>query len=48
MKVLDLKPTNAIGGASILNIDVRVDFAPPVGYVEPKYTPSIMNKPSVS
>lgn len=33
MKVLELAPGNAI---SIINADVEVDFAPPVGYVEPQ------------
>ena len=35
--VLELKPADAV---SIIECDMEVDFAPPVGYVEPKYTPS--------
>jgi len=35
--VLELKPDDAV---SIIECDMEVDFAPPVGYVEPKYTPS--------
>jgi hypothetical protein len=36
MKVLDIKPQTAINAVSILNADVEVDFAAPVGYVEPE------------
>ena len=35
--VLELKPADAV---TIIECDMEVDFAPPVGYVEPKYTPS--------
>ncbi|UJR31207.1 hypothetical protein I4U23_018711 [Adineta vaga] len=35
--VLELKPADAV---SIIECDMEVDFAPPVGYVEPKYTPT--------
>jgi len=36
MKVLDIKPQTSINAVSILNADVEVDFAAPVGYVEPE------------
>jgi len=35
--VLELKPADAV---SIIECDMEVDFAPPVGYVEPKYIPT--------
>ena len=35
--VLELKPEDAV---TIIECDMEVDFAPPVDYVEPKYTPS--------
>jgi ubiquitin fusion degradation protein 1 len=41
MKVLDIKPQSSSNAVSILNADVEVDFAPPVGYVEPE-----MKKPT--
>jgi ubiquitin fusion degradation protein 1 len=34
--VLDLKPSNVV---SIIECDMEVDFAPPVGYIEPKSLP---------
>ncbi|KAJ9149872.1 Ubiquitin fusion degradation protein [Pleurostoma richardsiae] len=34
--VLDVKPESEKMGVSMLETDVSVDFAPPVGYVEPK------------
>ena len=38
MCVLDTKPGNAV---SIIETDMNVDFAPPVGYEEPKvYKPT--------
>jgi ubiquitin fusion degradation protein 1 len=36
MKVLDIKPMTSSNAVSIINADVEVDFAPPVGYVEPE------------
>ncbi len=36
MCVLDTKPGNAV---SIIETDMNVDFAPPVGYEEPKVKP---------
>jgi ubiquitin fusion degradation protein 1 len=36
MKVLDIKPCTQSNAVSILNADVEVDFAAPVGYVEPE------------
>lgn len=35
--VQELKPEDAV---TIIECDMEVDFAPPVGYIEPKYTPS--------
>ena len=35
--VLELKPADAV---TIIECDMEVDFAPPVDYIEPKYTPS--------
>ena len=37
VEVLDIKPENAKNGVSVIETDVEVDFAPPVGYVEPDY-----------
>lgn len=37
LRVLELKPEDAV---TIIECDMEVDFAPPVGYVEPKFTPS--------
>jgi len=36
MKVLDIQPDNPAGAVCTLNADVSVDFAAPVGYVEPE------------
>jgi ubiquitin fusion degradation protein 1 len=36
MKVLDIKPMSSSNAVSILNADVEVDFAAPVGYIEPE------------
>ena len=38
MAVLDVKPETAKMGVSMIETDVSVDFAPPVGYVEPSAT----------
>lgn len=35
--VLEVKPESANNGVSMIETDVSVDFAPPVGYVEPVY-----------
>ncbi|KAL5612139.1 hypothetical protein BROUX41_000317 [Berkeleyomyces rouxiae] len=40
MKVLEVKPTSDKMGVSMIETDVEVDFAPPVGYVEPEYKPA--------
>ena len=37
LRVLELKPADAV---TIIECDMEVDFAPPIGYVEPNYTPS--------
>jgi ubiquitin fusion degradation protein 1 len=39
MAVLDVKPETARMGVSMIETDVSVDFAPPVGYVEPERAP---------
>jgi ubiquitin fusion degradation protein 1 len=39
MAVLDVKPETAKMGVSMIETDVSVDFAPPVGYVEPERVP---------
>ena len=37
IKVLETKPSSALNGAiGVIETDVKVDFAPPVGYEEPK------------
>jgi len=36
LQVLDIKPKTNLNAVSIIETDVNVDFAPPVGYVEPK------------
>ena len=39
MAVLDVKPQTDKMGVSMIETDVSVDFAPPVGYVEPERVP---------
>lgn len=39
MAVLDVKPETDKMGVSMIETDVSVDFAPPVGYVEPERKP---------
>ncbi|KAM7209549.1 Ubiquitin fusion degradation protein UFD1 domain containing protein [Naviculisporaceae sp. PSN 640] len=39
MAVLDVKPETEKMGVSMIETDVSVDFAPPVGYVEPERQP---------
>lgn len=39
MAVLDVKPETDKMGVSMIETDVSVDFAPPVGYVEPERVP---------
>jgi ubiquitin fusion degradation protein 1 len=36
--VMEVKPDTASGGICIIETDLEVDFAPPVGYVEPSVT----------
>lgn len=40
IKVLEVEPESADGGISIHETDLNVDFAPPVGYVEPERKPA--------
>lgn len=37
--VLEVRPQNGSGGISVLETDLQVDFAPPLGYQEPSYSP---------
>eukprot|EP01130_Rhizamoeba_saxonica_P014932 TRINITY_DN6600_c0_g1_i2.p1 TRINITY_DN6600_c0_g1~~TRINITY_DN6600_c0_g1_i2.p1 ORF type:complete len:144 (-),score=47.39 TRINITY_DN6600_c0_g1_i2:31-462(-) len=37
LQILELKPDNPQKAVSVIETDVNVDFAPPVGYVEPTY-----------
>ena len=37
ISVLEVKPTSGSGAVSIIECDMQLDFAPPVGYVEPDY-----------
>jgi ubiquitin fusion degradation protein 1 len=39
IKVLEVKPESASNGICVIETDLETDFAPPVGYVEPEYTP---------
>lgn len=39
IKVLEVKPENNLKGICVVETDLTTDFAPPVGYVEPEYTP---------
>ncbi|KAK3387004.1 ubiquitin fusion degradation protein UFD1-domain-containing protein [Podospora didyma] len=43
MAVLDVKPETDKMGISMIETDVSVDFAPPVGYVEPERVPRAGN-----
>ncbi|MES1906549.1 MAG: hypothetical protein MHPSP_004524, partial [Paramarteilia canceri] len=46
MDVLDVKPKNSSGAIKILDVDLNVEFAPPLDYVEPQALPkkSTINK----
>lgn len=39
IKVLEAKPDSDSKGICVVETDLETDFAPPVGYVEPEYTP---------
>ena len=39
IQVLEAKPENEMKAISVVETDLEVDFAPPIGYVEPEYTP---------
>jgi ubiquitin fusion degradation protein 1 len=43
--VLELKPSNVV---SIIECDMEVDFAPPIGYIESKSLPTIPNEEQAS
>lgn len=47
IKVLEVKPESANSGICVVETDLETDFAPPVGYVEPEYTPKSV-KPSTT
>ncbi|KAG4304236.1 hypothetical protein PORY_002417 [Pneumocystis oryctolagi] len=38
IEVLDIKPDDGRGSVSVVETDLEVDFAPPVGYSEPEHT----------
>lgn len=48
IKILEAKPEVVNAGICVIETDLETDFAPPVGYVEPKYTPKAVNKKKVS
>lgn len=37
--VLEVQPNDGRGGISVLETDLQVEFAAPLGYEEPKYVP---------
>lgn len=39
IKVLEVKPDQNSHGICVVETDLETDFAPPVGYIEPEYTP---------
>ncbi|KAI3404381.1 UFD1 [Candida oxycetoniae] len=39
IKVLEVKPDSTNRGICVVETDLETDFAPPVGYVEPEFTP---------
>lgn len=41
IKVLEAKPESGSQGICVVETDLETDFAPPVGYVEPEYTPQV-------
>ncbi|ODV78960.1 UFD1-domain-containing protein [Suhomyces tanzawaensis NRRL Y-17324] len=47
IKVLEAKPDSLSKGICVVETDLETDFAPPVGYVEPEYTPK-SSKPASS
>lgn len=47
IKVLEVKPENPNRSICVVETDLETDFAPPVGYVEPEYTPKSI-KPSTT
>ena len=47
IKVLEVKPENPNRSICVVETDLETDFAPPVGYVEPEYTPKSV-KPSTT
>lgn len=47
IKVLEAKPDSSSHGICVVETDLETDFAPPVGYVEPEYTPQV-KKPTTN
>lgn len=47
IKVLEAKPESPNHGICVVETDLETDFAPPVGYVEPEYTPKV-SKPTTT
>lgn len=45
IKVLETKPFHVLQGICVVETDLETDFAPPVGYVEPEYTPRVVKAP---
>lgn len=43
IKILEVKPESSSHGICVVETDLETDFAPPVGYVEPEYTPLVTN-----
>lgn len=48
IKVLEVKPDSNSGGICVVETDLETEFAAPVGYVEPEYTPRPTNTDSSS
>jgi len=47
LKVLEIEPRNQ-NAVSIVEADVNVEFAAPVGYVEPTHTPQTQSRPMIT
>lgn len=45
--VLEVKPNDGRGSISVLETDLQVEFAPPVGYEEPQYKPKVKGEKSI-
>lgn len=47
IRVLETKPDSQHTGICVVETDLETDFAPPVGYVEPEYTPRVIKPDNV-